>query len=59
MFSLNLRDQLLIVAILIATVVGTAVKHWRDARREGLAVPGNHGSALSVRIQQAPGGGEH
>ena len=58
MFSLNPRDMLLIAAIFVATVVGTVVKHWRDARREGIAGPGGHAKVSPVRIQQTAGGGE-
>ncbi len=58
MFSLNPRDLLLIVAILVAMVVGAAIKHWRDARREGVAVAGGHERVQPVRIQQTPGRGE-
>lgn len=32
--SLTFREQLLIVAVLAAVLLGAAVKHWRDARRE-------------------------
>ena len=38
MFSLSLRERILVTAILSAVVLGVAVKHWRDARRESLAV---------------------
>lgn len=58
MFSLNPRDLLLIVAILVAMVVGAAIKHWRDARREGATVASDHERGQPVRIQQTPGGGE-
>jgi hypothetical protein len=34
MFSLDSREQWLVVAILAAAVAGAAVKHWRDVRRE-------------------------
>jgi hypothetical protein len=34
MFSLDSREQWLVVAIIAAVVAGAAVKHWRDARRE-------------------------
>ncbi len=33
MFSLTLREQCLVAAVLCALVTGAAVKHWRDARR--------------------------
>ena len=36
MFSLSLREQFLVAAVLGALVTGAAVKHWRDARRETL-----------------------
>lgn len=54
MFSLNPRDQLLIAALAVATVVGAAVKHWRDARREAHAFPVRHESMAPARIQTAP-----
>jgi hypothetical protein len=34
MFSLNSREQFLVAGIIAAAVVGAAVSHWRDARRE-------------------------
>ena len=33
MFSLTLREQCLVAAVVCALVTGAAVKHWRDARR--------------------------
>ena len=38
MFSLSLRERILVAAVLSAVVLGAAVKHWRDARRESLAL---------------------
>ena len=38
MFSLSLRERLLVAAVLSAVLLGAAVKHWRDARRESLAL---------------------
>ena len=38
MFSLSLRERILVAAILSAVLLGVAVKHWRDARRESLAL---------------------
>lgn len=32
--SLTFREQLLIVTVLAAVLLGAVVKHWRDARRE-------------------------
>ena len=34
MTSLALREQVLLACVLAAVIVGAAVKHWRDARRE-------------------------
>lgn len=34
MFSLNLREGVLVLAILTAMLLGVAVKHWRDTQRE-------------------------
>jgi hypothetical protein len=34
MFSLNSREQFLVVGIVAAAVLGAAVQHWRDAHRE-------------------------
>ena len=39
MFSLSLRERLLVTAVLSAAVLGAAVKHWRDTRREAQALP--------------------
>ena len=38
MFSLSLRERILVTAILSAVTLGVAVKHWRDARREARAL---------------------
>ena len=38
MFSLSLRERILVAAVLSAVTLGAAVKHWRDARREALAL---------------------
>ena len=35
--SLTFREQLLLVTVLAAALLGAAVKHWRDARREAPA----------------------
>ena len=35
MFALTAREQTLLAVLLAAAVLGAAVKHWRDARREG------------------------
>ena len=37
--SLTFREQLLILAVLAAVLIGVMVKHWRDARREAHAAP--------------------
>jgi hypothetical protein len=34
MFSLTSREQFLVAGIIAAAVIGAAVQHWRDARRE-------------------------
>ena len=36
--SLTTREQLLILIVLAAVLLGVAVKHWRDARREAAHV---------------------
>ena len=56
MFSLNPREQLFIVAILVATLVGATVKYWRDARREGVSQP--HAEYAASGIQTAAGSGK-
>ncbi len=35
--SLTFREQLLIVAVLAAVLLGAVTKHWRDARRQAHA----------------------
>ena len=35
--SLTPREQLLILVVLAAVLLGVAIKHWRDARREAHA----------------------
>ncbi len=37
MFSLSLREQVLVTAVILAVVLGVSVKHWRDANRESMA----------------------
>ncbi len=37
MFSLSLREQTLVAAVILAVVLGVSVKHWRDAQRESAA----------------------
>ncbi len=44
MFSLTLREQFLVMGVLLALVTGAAVKHWRDARRAA----GEHTSPAAV-----------
>lgn len=34
MFSVTLRDGLLLLGILLGLIGGAMVKHWRDSRRE-------------------------
>jgi hypothetical protein len=51
MFSLTSREQFLIVGIVTAAVIGAAVQHWRDARRE---VPVRISSAASFDAGSAP-----
>ena len=38
MFSLSLRERILVAAVLSAVLLGVAVKHWRDAHRESPAL---------------------
>lgn len=37
MFSLTTREQTLLIVVFTATLLGAAVKHWRDVRRERAA----------------------
>ena len=37
--SLTPREQLLVLAVLAAVLLGVAVKHWRDARRDASPTP--------------------
>ena len=50
MFSLTSREQFLVVGIVAAMVVGSAVQHWRAARRE---VPALISSANASDAQPA------
>ena len=67
MFSLSLRERILVTAVLSVVLLGVAVKHWRDARRESLALlppaavqsagtlPASHYSLVRIpRGQQHP-----
>ena len=40
--SLTPREQLFILVVLAAVLIGVAVKHWRDARREAQAAVSAH-----------------
>ena len=52
MFSLSLRERLLVAAVLSAVLVGAAVKHWRDTRRESPALlPPAAAQAASLQTQ--------
>ena len=50
MFSLSLRERILVTAVLSAAVLGAAVKHWRDACRETQVLPS------SFATQSSPAG---
>ena len=58
MFSLSLRERILVTAILSAVTLGVAVKHWRDAHREAAAIlPPANAVVVSNGLPPSPGAG--